>query len=140
MLRSTSGWLFLGLFLVLGACGSRESTPDQEQTEPESTNGAEAQPPAGEPGEGDPQLERRGEVVIGTDPCTSDADCVPAACCHASTCVAAANAPSCGDAMCTMECRLGTIDCGGGCLCQDGRCGARLMVPPAGLGPTDAPQ
>lgn len=63
---------------------------------------------------------------VGDDPCTTDADCVPAQCCHADACVAKQNAPDCTDVMCTMECRAGTIDCGGGCLCFEGRCAARL--------------
>lgn len=140
MLRPTLGMVLSVLSLALASCGSRDSAQEQEQTETEPTNGAEDQStPPGETSDED-QLAVRGEIVLGTDPCTTDGDCVPADCCHAATCVAAASAPSCGDAMCTMECRLGTIDCGGGCLCQDGRCGARLMAPPAGLGPSDAPQ
>jgi hypothetical protein len=72
-----------------------------------------------------------GGLVVSADPCQSDADCVPAGCCHAAACVARANAPSCGDAMCTEECRFGTLDCGGACLCHEGRCAARLSEPPA---------
>lgn len=65
-------------------------------------------------------------VTVGEDACETDADCVPAECCHPSACVAAANAPDCEDTMCTQECRAGTIDCGGSCVCIDGRCGAQL--------------
>lgn len=87
--------------------------------------------PGAEPGE--PAAGGGDNLVVGNDPCTTDADCVPADCCHAAACVAQANAPSCGDAMCTQECRFGTIDCGGGCLCHEGRCAARLSEPPPGL-------
>lgn len=64
--------------------------------------------------------------------CAVDADCVPAACCHATACVAKAAAPDCRAVMCTMECRPGTLDCGGACLCRAGRCAARLASAPAG--------
>jgi hypothetical protein len=63
-------------------------------------------------------------------PCASDADCVPAACCHSKTCVAKAQKASCAGTMCTMDCRGGTLDCGGGkCLCKDGVCAAEIRVP-----------
>ena len=67
--------------------------------------------------------------VVSTDiACERDADCVPAGCCHADACVSASQAPECKDVMCTADCRAGTLDCGGGCLCQEGRCAARLVV------------
>jgi hypothetical protein len=69
--------------------------------------------------------------VVGTDVlCQSDADCVPAPCCHPTTCVALADAPDCADVVCTLECRGGTMDCYGGCACQAGRCAARIWHPP----------
>ena len=70
-------------------------------------------------------------LVIGTDACTTDADCVPDGCCHPSACVAQANARACDDVMCTTECRFGTLDCGGSCLCHEGHCAGRLSVAPA---------
>ncbi len=70
-------------------------------------------------------------VDAGSSDCASDADCVPAECCHARTCVVAAKRPACAGARCTMECRGGTFDCGGGgCVCQEGRCVAELRIPP----------
>ncbi len=66
-------------------------------------------------------------LVASEAPCETDADCVPAACCHATACTNRAQAPSCQQAMCTAECRSGTIDCGGGCLCVEGHCAARLL-------------
>ena len=63
----------------------------------------------------------------GEDACTVDSDCVPAACCHATACGAASNAPDCSDVGCSADCRAGTIDCGGSCFCQAGRCAAHLM-------------
>jgi len=65
--------------------------------------------------------------VDGTDRCTTDSECVPATCCHAMACVAAANAPSCSDVACTAECRPGTIDCGGRCFCHVGVCAASIV-------------
>lgn len=54
--------------------------------------------------------------------CSTDADCVPDACCHATGCVHKSQAPLCDAVMCTMNCEPGTLDCGGSCVCQDGEC------------------
>lgn len=70
------------------------------------------------------------EIARTDVPCTSDAECVKDSCCHASSCVAIADAPDCSAAVCTLECRSGTMDCYGGCLCQSGRCAARLWSAP----------
>ncbi len=59
--------------------------------------------------------------------CSTNADCVPAQCCHATSCVPAGEAPKCDGVACTMNCAPGTIDCGGGCACQSNRCVARLV-------------
>jgi len=58
--------------------------------------------------------------------CTANADCAPAQCCHATSCVAKSEAPDCKGAICTMDCRPGTMDCGGGCRCVEGACRAEL--------------
>lgn len=64
---------------------------------------------------------------IGTE-CLKDADCVPAACCHANECVTQENAPNCSDILCTMECISGTLDCGQGeCICKNGICSAEFL-------------
>ena len=73
-----------------------------------------------------PTTECGGRVAMAGGGCDVDADCVPATCCHATACVPRAHAPDCRSAMCTMECRPRTIDCGGGCVCRDGQCTARL--------------
>lgn len=75
-------------------------------------------------------------IIIGMNPlqnqqvqpavCQIDSDCVPATCCHATACVLKQNAPNCEGIMCTMECRPGTIDCYGGCLCENGSCKANI--------------
>ncbi|HJL24867.1 MAG TPA: hypothetical protein RMH80_21690, partial [Polyangiaceae bacterium LLY-WYZ-15_(1-7)] len=66
------------------------------------------------------------DVVMSDQVCETDADCVPAECCHASACTAAGAAPSCDDVACTADCQEGTLDCGGRCLCLQGRCAAYL--------------
>jgi len=59
--------------------------------------------------------------------CTSNADCVPAECCHQSSCIHKDFAPDCSDVMCTMECAPGTLDCNQGtCMCIGGICEAVL--------------
>lgn len=125
-----------------GCGGSRTTDPGQpvaveaplETPTGGIVEGPEHEGSTEEPGgdvQGDP--EDVPSLVLSDDACESDADCVPAACCHAAACVGRANAPDCSDSMCTMECRYGTLDCGGGCLCHEGRCAARLSEPPAML-------
>ncbi len=70
-----------------------------------------------------------GKLVVGEDSCETDADCVPGGCCHPRTCVAKENAPSCEGTMCTLICLAGTLDCGGRCLCHEGKCAAKLSGP-----------
>lgn len=114
---------------VAGCGGSRQDdpgtihlddTPQQPQTSAPPSEPTPEPPPPDEPG----------ELVVGDDACETDADCVPADCCHPAACVHSQNAPACGDAMCTSDCRYGTLDCGGRCLCHEGRCAARLSVQP----------
>lgn len=115
--------IVLSLALSLAACGS-------SQPEPAGGGGSSS----GSGGSSEPIVidppPASTDVVVGEDACTTDADCVPAGCCHADACVAREHAPSCADVMCTTECRYGTLDCGGGCLCQAGRCAARLSRTP----------
>ena len=121
---------------ALAACGG--GTQDRTQPivveapaeDPETRPGGAETPPGDEPGTaaaGDQGL------VVSEDACETDGDCVPAECCHAAACVARDHAPACADAMCTQDCRYGTLDCGGACLCHEGRCAARLSEPPAGF-------
>lgn len=121
--------LFVLSFVGLVACASQDPAPASSSSESASGGGETTTGPGSSDtvAAGDPR------IVVGTDPCTTDADCVPAGCCHAAACVARASAPACGDAVCTMECRYGTLDCGGSCLCQAGRCAARLSEMPAEL-------
>ena len=118
--------LLLAALLCLAAlgCASDESTEQGTiHIEPTPTETPTDTPTETTQGGGD-------DLVLGEDACETDADCVPAGCCHAAACVAQANAPSCVDVMCTQECRYGTLDCGGSCLCHEGRCAARVSEAP----------
>ncbi|WP_437897857.1 hypothetical protein [Sorangium sp. So ce124] len=139
----------MGVILAAGLCGAGCRASAHEPAGTNAPPGANAPPgtnvPPGtnaSPGTNIPPTEEpatppaaapMGErIVVGSDPCKSDADCVPVCACHAAACIAKATAPTCDRGlMCTQECRPGTMDCGGGCLCQGGRCAARLInVPP----------
>ncbi len=66
-------------------------------------------------------------LVVGCVPaekkCSSDNDCVPATCCHASEAVNKEHAPDCAGRLCTAVCEPGTIDCGQGEIkCVEGEC------------------
>jgi hypothetical protein len=53
--------------------------------------------------------------------CTRDEDCVPARCCHPTSCTNTENKGVCNE-MCTMNC-AGPLDCGAGsCGCVHGTC------------------
>ncbi|MGE0785840.1 MAG: hypothetical protein AB7S26_09145 [Sandaracinaceae bacterium] len=115
--------------LALVACGSPEgddTTGDDTTIQLDETGGGETSTPP------DPET----DLVVGEDACETDADCVPAACCHAAACVAVTDAPACEDVMCTAHCAAQTLDCGGACLCHEGRCAARLND----LGPPEVVQ
>lgn len=134
-----SGALALGLSLGLGACNKDKSEPTDE---PEAGGGPEviveqpgeppAEPDPPDPGESpeEPSNDPPGgtKIVATSVPCQSDADCVKDSCCHATSCVAPADAPNCAQVMCTMDCQAGTMDCYGGCLCQDGSCAAEVWA------------
>jgi hypothetical protein len=60
--------------------------------------------------------------------CTTNADCVPAQCCHPTSCVNKATKTVC-NVMCTMSCE-GPLDCGAGsCGCTNGRCSVIAAQP-----------
>ena len=59
--------------------------------------------------------------------CTTAADCVPDACCHAKGAVHKAHAPKCEGVVCSMHCEPGTLDCAQGeILCVQGACTVKL--------------
>jgi hypothetical protein len=106
---------------ILLTAGCATDKPPATESGPAKSEGgdvaeAEAGPIGGEGG--------------GGETCQSDADCVPAPCCHPNTCVIAAEAPNCSDTMCTENCEVGTLDCGQGhCACQEGKCTAVIDKP-----------
>lgn len=54
--------------------------------------------------------------------CSTDANCVPASCCHPDSCVTKEKAPDCAGVFCTQVCS-GPLDCGAGyCGCVEGKC------------------
>ncbi len=60
-----------------------------------------------------------------TEMCNSDSDCVPAECCHPTSCAAKNQKQDCGRVFCTMNCEPGTLDCGqGSCVCINNKCEA----------------
>jgi len=75
--------------------------------------------------------------------CNSNLDCVPASCCHATSCVLQTQAPSCSDTACTLECRGRTLDCGGSCSCVNHTCSANFgdvgTLPTVSSTPTATP-
>ncbi len=59
--------------------------------------------------------------------CSVDADCVPASCCHATSCVTKQEAPLCKGVACTMMCQPGSLDCNqGSCACVNNKCSALI--------------
>ncbi len=55
--------------------------------------------------------------------CTTAADCVPAACCHAQNAVNQEYKPDCSETLCTAVCEPRTLDCGQGEIqCVRGEC------------------
>ncbi len=130
MIKETA-WIrraFLGVVIAFSlgcgsGCGSQQG---ESAAHPEPVVAPAPDPIVSDPGEAATEA----TIVVGTDACNTDADCVPSGCCHPTACGSRAHQPACGDAVCTSECRYGTLDCGGACLCQGGLCAARLSVPP----------
>jgi putative hemolysin len=61
------------------------------------------------------------------DSCQTDSDCVPASCCHSTSCTNKASKSVC-NLLCTQECRPGTLDCGqASCVCNQGKCGVNVL-------------
>lgn len=128
----------LGVLLAtsISSIACEKQHPSPEQPGPTVIVEQPGATPAGETGEPAPAPNSEPEFgtfdVLPTDvPCRSDADCVKDSCCHATSCVAVADAPDCSAAVCTLECRAGTMDCNGGCVCQEGRCAARRWTAPS---------
>ncbi len=118
----------LAMALTVGACGGAEAPPTHQT---ESTTEGDQALPVDQGDHADPQAlpvdQGATQLNAGAGTCTSDADCVPAQCCHATSCTLQTAAPDCSQAMCTRDCRGGTLDCGGSCYCNHGQCAARVV-------------
>src|SRR5688572_15764361 len=97
--------LLVTVLALFGACGSQQE-PSPAPSEPRAPDPAPVQEP--QVADPPPSSETAPRIVVGTDTCTTDSDCVPDGCCHPAACVSASHAPSCGDMVCTTECRYGT--------------------------------
>jgi hypothetical protein len=108
------------VLISLACAGSKNPTTDDGPAASAGDGGKVAE--AGEGGEPAEGGEAGGEAG-GEQVCASNADCVPAECCHPTGCVVASAAPDCAAVSCSAECQPGTLDCGQGeCQCQDGAC------------------
>jgi hypothetical protein len=115
---------YIGCVTVNQGGGASTEEPTEKPTDDVEV------PPAKDMGGGAQDGDKVAAAEAG-GPCTTDADCVPAECCHAKTCTSKDNAPDCSDMMCTLDCRAGTMDCGWGkCICKDGQCAAEINPPP----------
>ena len=99
--------LFLSLLccaaLVIAGCTSPSPGAVPETPVPETTAAVAPTP-----------MNAMGCVVAG--------DCVPAQCCHPTSCINRVAAPPCEGVACTMSCE-GPLDCGAGtCGCVQGQC------------------
>lgn len=116
----------LALFMALGVGAScRTSNNDNTSNGLQGNSGGGVQWPTGGDATVESDASSAANGAMGTE-CVRDQDCVPAECCHPRTCVPAAQRTAVCNMMCTEECRGGTMDCGGGCLCQQGRCAAHI--------------
>jgi hypothetical protein len=111
----------LGALLIalsVAGCGQTANTETTDTSAAERVEASAAEPELTAVSSDAIDLSRRRE-------CRSDADCVPASCCHPTRCVPRHLRPNCAAVLCSSECRPGTLDCGQGyCDCQRGRCAA----------------
>jgi hypothetical protein len=124
------------LVLALAGCDRQASAVEHADAQPPIVvvESPGASPESGAAPEESPEQAPPGrtEIVATEVACQQDSDCVKATCCHATTCVAASARPDCTTTACTADCRAGTMDCHGGCLCQAGKCAAKLWWAPSG--------
>ena len=98
--------LLLICMATVAAAGCTSGSPSAATPAPTSS-GVATSVPATPPGE---------------QVCTTNEDCVPAQCCHPTSCTSRPAKQPC-NMMCTMSCE-GPIDCGAGsCGCVNGKCG-----------------
>jgi hypothetical protein len=124
-MRTQIAFRTLCLLGLLAGCGPKqgERPAPSPQPQPQPTGAAEAG--AAEVGAAEAGAAEAGAA----GECAVDADCVRASCCHPTSCVPVAQKPDCADVACTMECKAGTMDCGGRCACEAGSCKAIIAQP-----------
>jgi hypothetical protein len=75
-------------------------------------------------------------VIQPVTSCTNDSQCVPAQCCHPTSCINSLYRPTCAGVVCTAVCS-GPLDCGAGqCGCVNGKC---QIIPSPIPSPTQPP-
>jgi hypothetical protein len=120
------------LVLVLAA-GCATTPPSGGTVTPTTTTGAT---PVTTPVTTEGQLTPTAEP--GIDVCSVDSDCVPAQCCHPTSCINKAHKGVC-NLLCTQVCQ-GPIDCGAGhCGCVAGTCRVIPGTIPMTTTPTPPP-
>ncbi|MCP4674097.1 MAG: hypothetical protein GY854_00955 [Deltaproteobacteria bacterium] len=152
MIIKTNSPIVVFLSAALTCCGScvvknpdngstavQETSAPASQSADEQTTSPESPPEASKKTSPSPdekatddtnnRVANAGKLVVGEDACKTDEDCVPGGCCHPRACVAKENRPSCEGTKCTLICLSGTLDCGGKCLCHEGKCAAKLSGP-----------
>lgn len=131
---SRAAFVLLGALAIV-ACDRGQATPPEQPSIDApvvvESPGAAPEPAPEPPPVADEAPPGRIEIVATDVTCQQDSDCVKATCCHATTCIAASARPDCTSAACTADCRAGTMDCNGGCLCQAGKCASKLWWPPS---------
>jgi hypothetical protein len=115
MMNTFGSTLLLGV--LLASCGSSSNNKEAANAETgQEPKAAAASDPA-----------PVGTAAVSTA-CQADADCVKDKCCHAAACIAVSSAKDCSDAMCTEDCKPGTMDCGkGSCACVNGECAVKWV-------------
>jgi hypothetical protein len=129
------------LLSFAGGCASRggyaEPGPTSASANPPAPASVQSgQPLQPSPGDGRPSavpptVGPAGNNIPAHEPtpqgeCSTDVDCVPAACCHPTACSARSRGLLCADVACTQSCAPNTLDCGqAACVCLGGRCGVQ---------------
>jgi len=109
MARNTSRWVFILLLVTAGfimVSGCTAGNPPGVTVSPTPT----------------PPLSVVTTAAAPIQSCTAVDDCVPAECCHPTSCINKINERACNNVACTKSCE-GPIDCGAGrCGCVSGKC------------------
>ena len=128
VLRAAFGVTLIAAGVVLVSCGD-DDTPIDTGSDSDSDTDEDSDSDSDTDVDVDSDADTDADIDVDSD---SDTDpypqCVPATCCHPSSCVEEANAPDCSNADCTEECVPGTLDCGQGyCEFKDGGCAVVIV-------------